>query len=179
MLDETRKGLVDWRCLAARADGPDAGVATFVPEPTRCLAGSMAGCRNPRLGCCRPETDSWKRGPGSGIVNTTSINVRIPSPTPLVDAITKGAIANFTAGRRNWWPRRHPGEPRRVWPYLDAADPVTTKPEQAVETFAKNAPLGHAGQPAELAPAQVRLASDEASYITGALLPVTLGRLML
>ena len=55
----------------------------------------------------------------------------------------------------------------------------STMPEEAVKNFGKNTPIGRAGQPAELAPAYVLLASDEASYITGALLPVTGGRPML
>jgi hypothetical protein len=54
-----------------------------------------------------------------------------------------------------------------------------TMAPDSVEKFGKNTPLGRAGQPAELAPAYVLLASDEASYITGAMLPVTGGRPML
>jgi hypothetical protein len=46
-------------------------------------------------------------------------------------------------------------------------------PAEDISSFGKNTPLGRAGQPAELAPAYVLLASDEASYMTGALLPVT------
>jgi NAD(P)-dependent dehydrogenase (short-subunit alcohol dehydrogenase family) len=52
-------------------------------------------------------------------------------------------------------------------------------PEEEVKSFGENTPLGRAGQPAELAPAYVMLASKEASYITGALIPVTGGRPML
>ena len=55
----------------------------------------------------------------------------------------------------------------------------STMPQEKVENFGENTPLGRAGQPAELAPAYVLLASNEASYITGALLPVTGGRPML
>lgn len=55
----------------------------------------------------------------------------------------------------------------------------STMPAEQVKSFGQNTPLGRAGQPAELAPAYVMLASDEASYITGALLPVTGGRPML
>jgi NAD(P)-dependent dehydrogenase (short-subunit alcohol dehydrogenase family) len=50
---------------------------------------------------------------------------------------------------------------------------------EAVETFGKNTPLGRPGQPAELAPAYVLLASNDGSYITGAMVPVTGGRPML
>ena len=52
----------------------------------------------------------------------------------------------------------------------------STMPPEAVKTFGENTPLGRAAQPAELAPAYVLLASDEASYITGATVPVTGGR---
>ena len=55
--------------------------------------------------------------------------------------------------------------------------PSTMKPE-SVEKFGANTPLGRAGQPAELAPAYVLLASPEASYMTGGLIPVTGGRPM-
>jgi hypothetical protein len=48
-----------------------------------------------------------------------------------------------------------------------------------VESFGSDTPIGRVGQPAELAPAYVLLASDEGSYITGAVIPVTGGRLML
>jgi NAD(P)-dependent dehydrogenase (short-subunit alcohol dehydrogenase family) len=52
-------------------------------------------------------------------------------------------------------------------------------PEEAVKSFGKNTPLGRAGQPAELAPAYVLLASDEASYMSRAVVPVNEGRPML
>lgn len=55
----------------------------------------------------------------------------------------------------------------------------STMPEEKVESFGGNTPLGRAGQPAELAPAYVMLASTESSYITGAVIPVTGGRPML
>ena len=50
---------------------------------------------------------------------------------------------------------------------------------ETVENFGKNTPLGRPGQPAELAPAYVLLASNDGSYITGAMIPVTGGRPML
>ena len=55
----------------------------------------------------------------------------------------------------------------------------STMAEESVEKSGKNTPLGRAGQPAELASAYVLLASNEASYISGAMLPVTGGRPML
>jgi len=55
----------------------------------------------------------------------------------------------------------------------------STMPIEKVESFGSNTPVGRAGQPAELAAAYVMLASPGASYITGALIPVTGGRPML
>ncbi|HEY0183036.1 MAG TPA: SDR family oxidoreductase [Rhodopila sp.] len=117
--------------------------------------------------------------PGSAIVNTTSINAKSPSPNLLAYATTKGAIANFTAGLAQMVAeqgiRVNCVAPGPIWTPLI---PSTMPPEQ-VKNFGKNTPLGRAGQPAELAPAYVLLASDEASYMTGALVPVTGGRPML
>jgi NAD(P)-dependent dehydrogenase (short-subunit alcohol dehydrogenase family) len=52
-------------------------------------------------------------------------------------------------------------------------------PAEQVKSFGQDTPIGRAGQPAELAPAYVMLASEEASYISGAMVPVTGGRPML
>jgi hypothetical protein len=115
---------------------------------------------------------------GAAIVNTASINSKTPSPNLLAYATTKGAIANFTAGLAQMVAgkgvRVNCVAPGPIWTPLI---PSTMPPEQ-VQSFGKNTPLGRAGQPAELAPAYVLLASDEASYMTGALIPVTGGRPM-
>jgi NAD(P)-dependent dehydrogenase (short-subunit alcohol dehydrogenase family) len=117
--------------------------------------------------------------PGSAIVNTASINSKSPSPTLLPYATTKGAIANFTAGLAQLLAdkgiRVNCVAPGPVWTPLIPS----TMPPEKVEQFGGNTPLGRAAQPAELAPAYVLLASQEASYITGAVLPVTGGRPML
>jgi NAD(P)-dependent dehydrogenase (short-subunit alcohol dehydrogenase family) len=117
--------------------------------------------------------------PGSAIVNTTSINAKSPSPSLLAYATTKGAIANFTAGLAQLVAEKgirvNCVAPGPVWTPLIPS----TMPGEHVKEFGKNTPLGRAGQPAELAPAYVLLASEQASYITGALLPVTGGRPML
>jgi NAD(P)-dependent dehydrogenase (short-subunit alcohol dehydrogenase family) len=97
----------------------------------------------------------------------------------LAYATTKGAIANFTAGLAQLVAEKgirvNCVAPGPIWTPLIPS----TMLDEAVKNFGGNTPLGRAGQPAELAPAYVLLASDEASYMTGALVPVTGGRPML
>src|SRR6201747_136907 len=117
--------------------------------------------------------------PGSCIINTASINSDAPNPTLLAYATTKGAIHNFTAGLAQLLAEKgirvNAVAPGPIWTPLIPS----TMPPEAVEKFGKNTPLGRPGQPAELAGAYVLLASNEASYITSALIPVTGGRPML
>lgn len=117
--------------------------------------------------------------PGSSIINTTSINAKSPSPHLLAYAATKGAIANFTAGLAGLLIEKgirvNAVAPGPIWTPLIPS----TMPDEAVKTFGENTPIGRAGQPAELAAAYVMLASNDASYITGAIIPVTGGRPML
>lgn len=117
--------------------------------------------------------------PGSSIINTTSINAKSPSPHLLAYAATKGAIASFTAGLAGLLIEKgirvNAVAPGPIWTPLIPS----TMPDEAVKTFGENTPIGRAGQPAELAAAYVMLASNDASYITGAIIPVTGGRPML
>ena len=117
--------------------------------------------------------------PGGAIVNTASINSKSPSPQLLAYATTKGAIANFTGGLGQLLAEKgirvNCVAPGPIWTPLI---PSTIPPEH-VEHFGENTPLGRAGQPAELAPAYVLLASDDGSYMSGAMIPVTGGRPML
>jgi NAD(P)-dependent dehydrogenase (short-subunit alcohol dehydrogenase family) len=117
--------------------------------------------------------------PGAVILNTASIQADDPSPELLVYAATKAAIANFTSGLAQLLGkdgiRVNAVAPGPVWTPLI---PSTMSAEKASQ-FGANTPLGRPAQPAELAPAYVFLASDAASYITGAILPVTGGRPML
>jgi NAD(P)-dependent dehydrogenase (short-subunit alcohol dehydrogenase family) len=115
-------------------------------------------------------------GPGGSIINTTSINSDQPKPTLLPYATTKGAIANFTGGLAQMLGERgiraNSVAPGPIWTPLIPS----TMPPEHVAKFGTDTPLGRPGQPAEVAPVYVLLASDEASYISGARIEVTGGK---
>ncbi|MFN3945553.1 MAG: SDR family oxidoreductase [Allosphingosinicella sp.] len=114
--------------------------------------------------------------PGSSIINTSSVQADSPSEMLLAYAATKGAIQNFSAGLAQFLAdkgiRSNAVAPGPIWTPLIPA----TMPKEAVESFGEQVPMGRPGQPRELAPAYVMLASDEASYISGATLAVTGGK---
>ncbi|HEX8587642.1 SDR family oxidoreductase [Pseudomonas sp.] len=115
-------------------------------------------------------------GSGSSIINTSSVNSDSPKPTLLAYATTKGAIANFTAGLAQLLGDRgirvNSVAPGPIWTPLI----VSTMPEEQVKTFGEETPLGRPGQPVEVAPIYVLLASDEGSYISGSRYAVTGGK---
>ena len=106
-------------------------------------------------------------------------NADTPSPQLLAYATTKGAIQNFTAGLAQMLAEKEIRvncvAPGPIWTPLI---PATMRKEKVVK-FGENVPLGRPGQPAELAPIYVMLASDEASFVSGARIAVTGGRPML
>ena len=114
--------------------------------------------------------------PGGAIINTTSVNADNPKQTLLPYATTKGAIQNFTGGLAQLLAeqgiRVNCVAPGPVWTPLI---PSTMPPEQ-VASFGKDYPIGRPAQPRELAPVYVMLASDEASYVSGATVAVTGGK---
>jgi NAD(P)-dependent dehydrogenase (short-subunit alcohol dehydrogenase family) len=114
--------------------------------------------------------------PGSSIIGSSSVNSDMPSPTLAPYAATKAAIANFAASLAQLLGERgirvNSVAPGPIWTPLIPS----TMPEDKVENFGKNVPLGRAGQPVEVAPVYVLLASDEGSYISGARIAVTGGR---
>jgi hypothetical protein len=117
--------------------------------------------------------------PGGSVINTTSIQADKPSPSLLAYATTKGAIATFTGGLAQLLAeqgiRVNAVAPGPVWTPLIPS----TMPADQAANFGKNSPLGRPAQPAELAPAYVFLASNDATYISGAILPVTGGKAFL
>ena len=114
-------------------------------------------------------------GKGSSIINTSSVQASSPSSELLDYATTKAGIVNFTRGLASMVAedgiRVNSVAPGPIWTPLIPA----TMPEEKVESFGTQTPMGRVGQTAELAPAYVFLASQEASYITGEVIAVTGG----
>lgn len=113
--------------------------------------------------------------PGAAIVNTTSIQAYRPNPQILDYAATKGAIRTFTQGLAQEL------TPKGIRVNGVAPGPIWTPlipqsfPEGKVERHGESAPMKRAGQPAEVAPVFVFLASDEARYVSGEIVGVTGG----
>jgi NAD(P)-dependent dehydrogenase (short-subunit alcohol dehydrogenase family) len=113
--------------------------------------------------------------PGSSIITTSSVQAFQPSPHLLDYATSKAAIVNFTKGLGHDLVekgiRANSVAPGPVWTPLI---PATMGADQ-LESFGKQAPMGRAAQPAELAPFYVFLASQESGYMTSEVLGVTGG----
>ncbi|HWR85987.1 MAG TPA: SDR family oxidoreductase [Rhodoglobus sp.] len=114
--------------------------------------------------------------PGSAVISTTSIQAFDPSPQLIDYAMTKAAQVAFTKALAQQLGEKgvrvNAVAPGPIWTPLI---PATSWPDK-LPSFGQDTPLGRAGQPAELAPAYVLLASDDASYISGAIVPVTGGK---
>jgi NAD(P)-dependent dehydrogenase (short-subunit alcohol dehydrogenase family) len=113
---------------------------------------------------------------GGAIINTASIQAYQPSPQLLAYATTKGAIVTFTKGLAEDAIKRgirvNAVAPGPIWTPLV----ISTMPAEHTSEFGKDTPEGRPGQPAELAPVYVFLASQESSYITGQVIGVTGGK---
>ena len=112
---------------------------------------------------------------GGAIVNTSSVNAKHPMPSLLAYSATKAAIANLTVGLSQSLAeqniRVNAVLPGPIWtPFIPSG-----MEEEQIKTFGSNTPMGRPGQPAELAPSYVMLASDESSYTTGAMVVVAGG----
>ena len=123
---------------------------------------------------CQAAVPSMPKG--GSIINTTSVNSDDPTPMLLAYATSKGAIANFSAGLAQLLGpkgiRVNSVAPGPIWTPLI----VSTMPQEAVTSFGEQTPLGRPGQPIEVAPIYVLLASDEGSYISGSRYAVTGGK---
>ena len=113
--------------------------------------------------------------PGATIINTASVQGFKPSPHLLDYATSKAAIVNFTKALGQQLAqdgvRVNAVAPGPVWTPLI---PATMDADKVAE-FGKQAPMGRAAQPAELAPTYVFLASQESSFITSEIIAVTGG----
>lgn len=116
--------------------------------------------------------------PGGSIINTASVQAYQPSPQLLAYASTKGAIVTFTKALAQAaiekGIRVNAVAPGPVWTPLIPS----TMPEEKVKEFGKTNPHERPAQPAELAPAYVFLASNDASYVTGSIVDMTGGKML-
>ena len=117
-----------------------------------------------------------KMPPGSSIIATTSVQAFQPTGQLLAYSSTKGAIRTFIQGLAELTMkhgiRANAVAPGPVWTPLIPS----TMPPEKVKEFGKTTLIGRAAQPAELAPAYVFLASNDARYITGSVIDVTGGQ---
>ena len=114
--------------------------------------------------------------PGASVINVTSIQGYDPSPGLLDYASTKWAIIGFTKA----FAKQALEQGVRVngvapGPFWTPLQPPGGQPQDKVETFGSQVPMGRPGQPAEIAPVFVLLASQEGSYISGEVFGVTGG----
>jgi NAD(P)-dependent dehydrogenase (short-subunit alcohol dehydrogenase family) len=114
--------------------------------------------------------------PGSTIINTTSVQAYNPSPILVDYASTKATINTFTKALAGQLAPRgirvNAVAPGPIWTPLQVAG---GQPPEELPDFGDQTPLGRPGQPAELAPAYVFLASGESSYVIGETLNVNGG----
>lgn len=107
---------------------------------------------------------------GSAIINTTSITAYQGSPELLDYSSTKGAIVAFTRSLSQSLVEKgirvNGVAPGPIWTPLIPS----TFPEDKVASFGKQVPMARAGQPEEIAPSYVFLASDDSSYMAGQIL---------
>jgi NAD(P)-dependent dehydrogenase (short-subunit alcohol dehydrogenase family) len=114
--------------------------------------------------------------PGSTIINTTSIQAAQPSPQLLHYAATKGAISTFTKGLAQEVAERgirvNAVAPGPIWTPLV----VMSFPGEKNAEFGADTPLGRPGQPGELAPLYVFLATEDSRYVSGEVIGATGGK---
>ena len=113
--------------------------------------------------------------PGASVINTASVQAYEPSPGIVDYAMTKAAIVAFTKGMAK--PLMEKGirinavAPGPFWTPIQP----TGQPTEQVTKLGQSVPFGRPGQPVEIAPVYVLLASQEGSYITGEIYGVTGG----
>ncbi|WP_394558264.1 SDR family oxidoreductase [Aquipseudomonas alcaligenes] len=112
---------------------------------------------------------------GAAIVNTTSITAYKGNPMLLDYSATKGAVTTFTRSLALNLVKRgirvNAVAPGPIWTPLI----TSTFPAEKVATFGSETPMQRPGQPAEVAPAFVYLASNDSSYVSGQVIHVNGG----
>lgn len=115
--------------------------------------------------------------PGASIITTASIQAYEPSPLLLDYATTKAGIVAYTKALSKQviekGIRANVVAPGPFWTVLQ---PSGGQPEEKVRQFGKDSDFGRPGQPVELAPVYVLLASQEGSFINGEVFGVTGGK---
>jgi len=123
---------------------------------------------------CKAALPSMREG--GAIINTTSIQAYQPSPSLLAYASTKGAILTFTKALSQEAIKRgirvNAVAPGPIWTPLI----VSTFGSESVPEFGAQTPIGRPGQPVELAPVYVFLASAQSTYIVGEVIGATGGK---
>ncbi|MFC0473590.1 SDR family oxidoreductase [Halalkalibacter kiskunsagensis] len=115
---------------------------------------------------------------GSSIINTASIVAYKGNPVLMDYASTKGAMIALTRSLSQSIVKKgirvNAVAPGPIWtPLIPASFPA-----DQVATFGTNTPMGRPGQPAELAPSYVYLASDDSSYVTGQVIHINGGEII-
>ncbi|HBC6265338.1 SDR family oxidoreductase [Escherichia coli] len=106
--------------------------------------------------------------PGSVIINTSSVQAYEPSEILLDYAQTKAAIVAFTKSlAKQLAPKGIRVNAVAPGPYWTVLQCCGGQPQEKIEQFGANSPLGRPGQPSEIAPLYVTLASPENSYTSG------------
>lgn len=115
---------------------------------------------------------------GSSIINTSSITAYVGNEQLIDYSSTKGAIVSFTRAMAHSLVskgiRVNAVAPGPIWTPLQPS----SWPADYIETFGSDTPMKRAGQPVELAPTYVYLASDDSSFVTGQVLHVDGGQSM-
>ncbi len=122
-------------------------------------------------GCQAAARIMVDQGTGGVILNTSSMVGTYGQPSGVGYPTSKFAVNGMTKSLAREL-GKHQIRVNAVAPGVTATDMLTALPEELVQRISATIPLGRPGQPEEVANAYVFLASDRASYITGAVLPV-------
>nr|WP_325346360.1 SDR family oxidoreductase [Xylophilus sp.] len=115
--------------------------------------------------------------PGASIINTASVNAYEPSEELIDYAATKAAIANLSKSlAKQLAPRGIRVNAVAPGPFWTPLQPSGGQKPDKLPKFGADSPIGRPGQPAEIAPLYVLLASDEASYTSGEVFANTGGK---